>query len=73
LPPADPSHRAMPRLFTPAAELPFAGHPTVGTAIALARTSLFKGFACPRNQGRTARRIIQRMSAVPGTAPPSTQ
>ena len=29
--------------------------------------------AGPRNQGRTARRIIQRMRAVPETAPPSTQ
>jgi trans-2,3-dihydro-3-hydroxyanthranilate isomerase len=37
LPPADPAHRARLRIFTPAAELPFAGHPTVGTAVALGR------------------------------------
>src|SRR4051812_44373737 len=37
LPPADPAHRARVRIFTPSAELPFAGHPTVGTAVALAR------------------------------------
>lgn len=37
LPPADPAHRARLRIFTPAAELPFAGHPTVGTAVLLAR------------------------------------
>jgi len=36
LPPDDPSHTARLRIFTPGAELPFAGHPTVGTAIVLA-------------------------------------
>ena len=34
-PPADPAHRAALRIFTPASELPFAGHPTVGTAVLL--------------------------------------
>jgi trans-2,3-dihydro-3-hydroxyanthranilate isomerase len=37
LPPAEPTHRAKLRIFTPARELPFAGHPTVGTAVLLAR------------------------------------
>jgi len=37
LPAADGAHAADLRIFTPAAELPFAGHPTVGTAVALAR------------------------------------
>ena len=37
LPPADPAHKASLRIFTPAAELPFAGHPTVGAAVGLAR------------------------------------
>ena len=32
----DPTHRAQLRIFTPARELPFAGHPTVGTAVLLA-------------------------------------
>lgn len=35
LPPENPRHRARVRIFTPRHELPFAGHPTVGTAIAL--------------------------------------
>ncbi len=35
-PPADPAHAARLRIFTPATELPFAGHPTVGTAALLA-------------------------------------
>jgi trans-2,3-dihydro-3-hydroxyanthranilate isomerase len=37
LPPADSTHRARLRIFTPASELPFAGHPTVGTAMLLGR------------------------------------
>ena len=32
----NPAYSARVRIFTPAAELPFAGHPTVGTAICLA-------------------------------------
>ena len=35
LPPDDPKHAARVRIFTPGRELPFAGHPTVGTACAL--------------------------------------
>jgi trans-2,3-dihydro-3-hydroxyanthranilate isomerase len=35
-PPGDPGQRARVRIFTPARELPFAGHPTVGTAVLLA-------------------------------------
>jgi trans-2,3-dihydro-3-hydroxyanthranilate isomerase len=35
-PPADAANAARVRIFTPGAEVPFAGHPTVGTAIALA-------------------------------------
>ncbi len=35
-PPANRAHTAAVRIFTPGLELPFAGHPTVGTAIALA-------------------------------------
>jgi len=36
LPPDDGKHRARCRIFTPKRELPFAGHPTVGTAVLLA-------------------------------------
>ena len=39
-PPADPAHAARVRIFTPGAEIPFAGHPTVGTAIALVSLGL---------------------------------
>lgn len=34
--PARPAHRAAIRIFTPNFEMPFAGHPTVGSAVALA-------------------------------------
>jgi trans-2,3-dihydro-3-hydroxyanthranilate isomerase len=37
LPPLDAAHTAAVRIFTPRAELPFAGHPNVGTAFVLAR------------------------------------
>src|SRR3974390_274249 len=37
LPPATATRRAPCRIFTPKRELPFAGHPTIGTAVLLAR------------------------------------
>lgn len=37
LPPADPANTAHVRIFTPAEEMPFAGHPNVGTAFVVAR------------------------------------
>ena len=36
LPPSAPVHSARLRIFTPASEVPFAGHPTVGSAVLLA-------------------------------------
>lgn len=42
LPPTKPDHAARVRIFTPGAELPFAGHPTVGTAHVLASTGAIK-------------------------------
>ena len=35
-PPRDAGHTARVRIFTPTMEIPFAGHPTIGTAVALA-------------------------------------
>lgn len=43
LAPDNPRHRARVRIFTPDYEMVFAGHPTVGTAIALAESSLTDG------------------------------
>src|SRR5688572_22121636 len=39
LPPKSPEARAAVRIFTPNTELPFAGHPTIGTAFLLALNS----------------------------------
>ena len=36
LPPRDPAHDAQVRIFTVRSEIPFAGHPNVGTAFVLA-------------------------------------
>ncbi len=45
LKPDNPAHSAKVRIFTPGRELPFAGHPTIGTAILLAelRSPLVNG------------------------------
>jgi trans-2,3-dihydro-3-hydroxyanthranilate isomerase len=43
LPPRDPAHTAEVRIFTPKAELPFAGHPNIGTAFVLARAGACHG------------------------------
>lgn len=40
LPADDPAHAFRVRIFTPSYEMPFAGHPTVGTAAVLAREGL---------------------------------
>jgi trans-2,3-dihydro-3-hydroxyanthranilate isomerase len=36
LPPKDPSHAYLQRTFVPVKEIPYAGHPTVGTAVVMA-------------------------------------
>ncbi|MGZ5874030.1 MAG: PhzF family phenazine biosynthesis protein [Bradyrhizobium sp.] len=43
LPPKHPAHTAEVRIFTPRYEMPFAGHPNVGTAFALARAGTSYG------------------------------
>jgi trans-2,3-dihydro-3-hydroxyanthranilate isomerase len=43
LPPKDAAHTAAVRIFTPKAELPFAGHPNVGTAFVMARRGAVYG------------------------------
>lgn len=42
LPPDDPAHTRKVRIFTPGREVPFAGHPNVGTAFALAASEEVK-------------------------------
>jgi trans-2,3-dihydro-3-hydroxyanthranilate isomerase len=43
LPPKDAAHTAEVRIFTPRSEMPFAGHPNVGTAFVLARVGTSYG------------------------------
>jgi len=43
LPPKDTAHTAEVRIFTPRSEMPFAGHPNVGTAYVLARAGTSYG------------------------------
>ncbi len=42
LPPTDPKADVRVRIFTPAAELPFAGHPVLGTHFVLAQTGRYR-------------------------------
>src|ERR1700761_8382716 len=49
LPPQDTGHPAHVRIFTARTEVPFAGHPNVGTAVMLARELEAKG-ALPVDQ-----------------------
>ncbi len=45
LPPRDPANTAWVRIFTPSREVPFAGHPNVGTAFILATEAANRGEA----------------------------
>ena len=46
-PPRDPVNSAALRIFTPASELPFAGHPTVGTGVLLAHLNAREFMSAP--------------------------
>lgn len=45
VPSMNPVHTARLRIYTPDRELPFAGHPTIGAAVALARDSVADGLS----------------------------
>ena len=61
-PPENPSHAAKLRIFTPGTELPFAGHPTIGTAWVLADEGLAKGdaFTLEENVGPVPVHCVDR-------------
>jgi trans-2,3-dihydro-3-hydroxyanthranilate isomerase len=61
LPPKDPAHTAEVRIFTPRYEMPFAGHPNVGTAFALARA----GTSCGRAIGSDGVIFEEKAGLVP--------
>lgn len=64
--PESPRHRAAIRIFTPGRELPFAGHPTVGTAVLLA----LEDEAASEGPGADARAfgLEERIGIVPCVA-----
>jgi len=47
LPPKDAANTAWVRIFTPSSEVPFAGHPNVGTAFALASLTASRNEVVP--------------------------
>jgi len=47
LPPRDPKNTAHVRIFTPSREIPFAGHPNIGTAFVLATRAVAAGKVLP--------------------------
>ncbi|MDE2249993.1 MAG: PhzF family phenazine biosynthesis protein [Gammaproteobacteria bacterium] len=47
LPPREPTHTAQVRIFTGTKEVPFAGHPNIGTALVLARAAEADGAPLP--------------------------
>jgi trans-2,3-dihydro-3-hydroxyanthranilate isomerase len=78
LPPREASHTAHVRLFTPRTEVPFAGHPNIGTAVALAREMEAQGsspadrFIFEEAAGLVPIRLLRESGSVVGaelTAP----
>jgi trans-2,3-dihydro-3-hydroxyanthranilate isomerase len=63
LPPEAPGAAARIRIFTPGAEIPFAGHPNVGTAVMLARRLGVVGEVIALDQA--AGRVAARLSRDP--------
>ena len=74
LPPANPAHTAAVRIFTPARELPFAGHPNIGTAYVLALRGTVFGRPVPdlllfeEHAGIVAVQILRDGDTVVGAA-----
>jgi trans-2,3-dihydro-3-hydroxyanthranilate isomerase len=60
LPATRPGHDCRVRIFTPRAEMPFAGHPTIGTALVLARLGR------ARRDGDVGRIVMEQIA---GTVP----
>lgn len=72
LPPEDPAHTARVRIFTPSREIPFAGHPNVGTAFVLASTAAMHNTPLPETllfeeiAGRVPVRLLKDNGMVTG-------
>jgi trans-2,3-dihydro-3-hydroxyanthranilate isomerase len=74
LPPEDPANTARVRIFTPTLEVPFAGHPNVGTAYVLARREMRFGqpvgdeLRFEERAGLVSVQVIREAGAVRGAA-----
>src|SRR5205085_10229870 len=75
LPPKDRSHTAEVRIFTPKFEMPFAGHPNVGTAFVLGRRTAATGpLVFEEKAGLVSLELVREGGEVAGatlTAPQS--
>ena len=54
------------RIFTPAKEMVFAGHPTVGSAFVLLKRALFRKTAAPSSWKRRSALSLSELTAVHG-------
>lgn len=74
LPPDDPANTARVRIFTPISEVPFAGHPNVGTAFVLGRAGALFGrplgdtMRFEERAGLVAVELVRAGDAVRGAA-----
>lgn len=72
LPPRNPAHTAWVRIFTPTREIPFAGHPNIGTAFVLATNAADAGEPLPNTlvfdeaSGVITVRLLMRGGTVVG-------
>jgi trans-2,3-dihydro-3-hydroxyanthranilate isomerase len=69
LPPADPTNSARVRIFTPASELPFAGHPNVGTAWVLHAEGRGSAFRFEEGAGLVAVTMAEGVATVEAPQP----
>src|SRR4051812_45752354 len=66
LPPKDAANTAEVRIFTPRAEMPFAGRPNVGTAFVLARAGTSYGRRIPQDRVIFEEQAGRTSSSLPG-------
>jgi trans-2,3-dihydro-3-hydroxyanthranilate isomerase len=65
LPPVDAANNFRVRIFTPARELPMAGHPTVGTTFILARERMLESSGRENAAGATTIRLEEGVGTIP--------
>ncbi|MEM7488223.1 MAG: PhzF family phenazine biosynthesis protein [Pseudomonadota bacterium] len=71
MPPRDPSNTARARIFFPTAEIPFAGHPTVGAALFLAHRDGLDDVRLEEEAGLIAVRVRDGQAQFAAPVPPA--